>query len=213
MFTGLVECMGKLVSLQPSGSENALVDNGASDIRIRVEVDSPAENSGANVFCADVQEGDSISVSGVCLTALDVSANGFSADVSNETLRLTSLGQLKVDASVNLEKALLPSSRLGGHFVSGHVDGLARVTNISHDARSQRWEFSAPQSLMRFIAVKGSVCLDGVSLTVNEVQDDRFGVNLIPHTLAKTSLAKRAVGDYVNLEVDLIARYLDRLRG
>ena len=212
MFTGLVECMGKLVSVQPSGGEKALVDNGGSDIRIRVEVNSEAENA-ANAFCADVHEGDSISVSGVCLTALDVSASGFSADVSNETLRLTSLGQLKAGSRVNLEKALLPSSRLGGHFVSGHVDGLARVTNISHDARSQRWEFSAPQSLMRFIAVKGSVCLDGVSLTVNEVQDDRFSVNLIPHTLARTSLAQRAVGHYVNLEVDLIARYLDRLRG
>ncbi len=222
MFTGLVECMGKLVSLQASGGEKALADNDSdnsdsdnsgSDIRIRVEIDSLAENSSANAFCADVREGDSISVSGVCLTALDVTNSGFSADVSNETLRLTSLGQLKAGASVNLEKALLPSSRLGGHFVSGHVDGLARVTSISHDARSQRWEFSAPQSLMRFIAVKGSVCLDGVSLTVNEVQGDRFGVNLIPHTLAKTSLAQRAVGDYVNLEVDLIARYLDRLRG
>ncbi len=203
MFTGLVECMGKLVSLQPRDG----------DIRIRVELDSQMENTGATAFCTDVHEGDSISVSGVCLTALDVNASGFSADVSNETLRLTSLGQLNAGSCVNLEKALLPSSRLGGHFVSGHVDGLARVTNISHDARSQRWEFSAPQALMRFIAVKGSVCLDGVSLTVNEVQDDRFSVNLIPHTLAKTSLAQRVVGEYVNLEVDLIARYLDRLRG
>jgi len=213
MFTGLVECMGKLVSLQSRGGKNVGDEKVGGDIRIRVELDSETENTGANAFCADVREGDSISVSGVCLTALEVSASGFSADVSNETLRLTSLGQLNAGASVNLEKALLPSSRLGGHFVSGHVDGLARVTSISHDARSQRWEFSAPQALMRFIAVKGSVCLDGVSLTVNEVQDDRFGVNLIPHTLAKTSLAQRAVGECVNLEVDLIARYLDRLRG
>ena len=218
MFTGLVECMGMLVSLQPSGGKNVGDEHVGdeklgSDIRIRVELDPQTENAGANAFCADVHEGDSISVSGVCLTALDVSENGFSADVSNETLRLTSLGQLKAGASVNLEKALLPSSRLGGHFVSGHVDGLARVTRISHDARSQRWEFSAPPALMRFIAVKGSVCLDGVSLTVNEVHEDRFGVNLIPHTLAKTSLAQRSVGEYVNLEVDLIARYLDRLRG
>jgi len=213
MFTGLVECMGKLVSLQQIDGEKVAVDNGGSDVRIRVELDSQLQNAGANAFCADVHEGDSISVSGVCLTALDVSASGFSADVSNETLRLTSLGQLKAGSSVNLEKALLPSSRLGGHFVSGHVDGLARVTNISHDARSQRWEFSAPSALMRFIAVKGSVCLDGVSLTVNEVLDDCFSVNLIPHTLVKTSLARRAVGEYVNLEVDLIARYLDRLRG
>ena len=208
MFTGLVECMGTLVSLQRIGDENV-----GGDVRIRVELDALMENAEANAFCSDVRAGDSISVSGVCLTALDITDSCFSADVSNETLRLTSLGQLKAGASVNLEKALLPSSRLGGHFVSGHVDGLACVTRISHDARSQRWEFSAPPALMRFIAVKGSVCLDGVSLTVNEVEGDRFGVNLIPHTLAKTSLAQRAVGAYVNLEVDLIARYLDRLRG
>ena len=208
MFTGLVECMGTLVSLQRIGDENV-----GGDVRIHVELDSLIENADANAFCSDVRAGDSISVSGVCLTALDITDSGFSADVSNETLRLTSLGQLKAGASVNLEKALLPSCRLGGHFVSGHVDGLACVTRISDDARSQRWEFSAPPALMRFIAVKGSVCLDGVSLTVNEVEGDRFGVNLIPHTLAKTSLAQRAVGEYVNLEVDLIARYLDRLRG
>ena len=208
MFTGLVECMGTLLSLQQTGDKNV-----GGDIRIRIQPDSQMESAGAHAFCADIREGDSISVSGVCLTALEVSDNAFSADVSKETLRLTSLAQLQVGASVNLEMALLPSSRLGGHFVSGHIDGLARVTSISHDARSQRWEFSAPQPLMRFIAVKGSVCLDGVSLTVNEVQGDRFSVNLIPHTLAKTSFARRAVGEYVNLEVDLIARYLDRLRG
>ena len=209
MFTGLVECMGKLASLQALGSEKV----GGGDIRIRVELDSHSVNGGISGFCADVREGDSISVSGVCLTALAVTSTGFSADVSNETLRLTSLGYLQAGARVNLEKALLPTSRLGGHFVSGHVDGLARVTNVTQDARSQRWEFSAQESLMRFIAVKGSVCLDGVSLTVNEVIENRFSVNLIPHTLAKTSLTERKVGDAVNLEVDLIARYLDRLRG
>ena len=204
--------MGKLVSLQQTGESTAGGKVAGSDLRIRVELDSNSVNASASDFCVDVHEGDSVSVSGVCLTALDISDNGFSADVSNETLRLTSLGQLKVGASVNLEKALLPSTRLGGHFVSGHVDGLAQVTNISQDARSQRWEFSAPQSLMRFIAVKGSVCLDGVSLTVNEVLESSFSVNLIPHTLAKTSLTDRKIGDFVNLEVDLIARYLDRLR-
>ena len=198
--------MGKLASLQKSAGASG-------DIRIRIEVDGLTASVGAGDFCADVAEGDSISVSGVCLTALAITSSGFSADVSNETLRLTSLGQLNIGASVNLEKALLPSSRLGGHFVSGHVDGLAQVLNIRVDSRSQRWEFAAPQSLMRFIAVKGSVCLDGVSLTVNEVIDNRFSVNLIPHTLAKTSLTDRKVGDFLNLEVDLIARYLDRLRG
>ena len=209
MFTGLVECTGKVASLQALGSEK--VDGG--DIRIRVELDSQPVCDGVSGFFADVREGDSISVSGVCLTALAITLTGFSADVSNETLRLTSLGYLQAGARVNLEKALLPTSRLGGHFVSGHVDGLARVTSVTQDARSQRWEFSAPQPLMRFIAIKGSVCLDGVSLTVNEVSQDLFGVNLIPHTLAKTSLTDRKVGDFVNLEVDLIARYLDRLRG
>ena len=200
--------MGKLARLQQTGKNVGGENIESCDLRIRVEL-----GSGTREFFADVHEGDSISVSGVCLTALDISDDGFSADVSNETLRLTSLGQLNVGASVNLEKALLPSTRLGGHFVSGHVDGLAQVTNISQDARSQRWEFSAPQALMRFIAVKGSVCLDGVSLTVNDVTETSFSVNLIPHTLAKTSLTDRKVGDFVNLEVDLIARYLDRLRG
>ena len=209
MFTGLVECTGKVARLQALGSEK--VDGG--DIRIRVELDSQPVCDGVSGFFADVREGDSISVSGVCLTALAITLTGFSADVSNETLRLTSLGYLQAGARVNLEKALLPTSRLGGHFVSGHVDGLARVTSVTQDARSQRWEFSAPQPLMRFIAIKGSVCLDGVSLTVNEVSQDLFSVNLIPHTLAKTSLTDRKVGDFVNLEVDLIARYLDRLRG
>ena len=200
--------MGKLQSLQPQGAGSS------ADIRIRVELAAVAQAAdGAHRFFDDVREGDSISVSGVCLTALEIDKNGFSADVSNETLRLTSLGNLQAGASVNLEKALLPTSRLGGHFVSGHVDGLAQVTSVTHDARSQRWEFSAPQPLMRFIAVKGSVCLDGVSLTVNEVYGDHFSVNLIPHTLAKTSLVERKVGDRVNLEVDLIARYLDRLHG
>ena len=209
MFTGLVECVAVLQSLQAQNSENA----DGCDVRIQIELQTEQVSATTAAFFDDVREGDSISVSGVCLTALNVTANGFSADVSNETLRLTSLGQLKSGANVNLEKALLPTSRLGGHFVSGHVDGLAQVVCIAHDARSQRWEFSAPMSLMRFIAVKGSVCLDGVSLTVNDVIENRFSVNLIPHTLAKTSLTDRKVGDFVNLEVDLIARYLDRLRG
>ena len=209
MFTGLVECVAVLQSLQAQNSENA----DGCDVKIQIELQSDQVSATTAAFFDDVREGDSISVSGVCLTALNVTGKGFSADVSNETLRLTSLGQLKSGANVNLEKALLPTSRLGGHFVSGHVDGLAQVVCITLDARSQRWEFSAPMSLMRFIAVKGSVCLDGVSLTVNEVIENRFSVNLIPHTLAKTSLTDRKVGDFVNLEVDLIARYLDRLRG
>jgi riboflavin synthase len=146
----------------------------------------------------------------VCLTALAIGSQGFAADVSKETLRLTSLGAQPVGGLVNLEKALLPSTRMGGHFVSGHVDGLAQLIDITSEARSQRWQFQAPQSLMRFIAVKGSVCLDGVSLTVNSVEQDRFSVNLIPHTIEKTNFAQRKIGDQLNLEIDLIARYLAR---
>ncbi len=197
MFTGLVECTGILAGLTPIGG----------DIRLQVDLPGHAEVE----FCTDIRTGDSICVAGVCLTALDITAHSFCADVSTETLRLTSLGALKIGARINLEKALLPSTRMGGHFVSGHVDGLAIVHAIRRDARSQRWEFTAPKALMRFIAVKGSACIDGVSLTVNDVGDDRFSVNLIPHTLEKTSLSERVVGDVVNLEVDLIARYLDRL--
>lgn len=195
MFTGLVECTGEILAIADKGG----------DLCMRFSVPEG--------FCADVSEGDSISISGVCLTAIDIDANGFSADVSGETLRLTSLGQRRVGDSVNLEKALLPSSRLGGHFVSGHVDATATVYAISEQARSQIWQFELPAALMRFVAVKGSVCVDGVSLTVNTVDDRRFSVNLIPHTLSKTTLAQRQVGDQVNIEVDLIARYLARLNG
>ena len=127
-------------------------------------------------------------------------------------MRLTSLGAQPVGGIINLEKALLPTTRMGGHFVSGHVDGLATLLSIENQARSQRWVFQAPAELMRFIAVKGSVCLDGVSLTVNEVTGQQFSVNLIPHTLEKTSLTHRQIGEQLNLEVDLIARYLARLQ-
>lgn len=195
MFTGLVECTGEIRQITAKGG----------DLSMRFAVPEG--------FCADVGEGDSISISGVCLTAIDVDAFGFCADISGETLRLTSLGQRSVGDWVNLEKALLPSSRLGGHFVSGHVDATATVHSISEQARSQIWEFELPAALMRFIAVKGSVCVDGVSLTVNTVDARRFSVNLIPHTLSKTTLAQRQVGDQVNIEVDLIARYLARLNG
>ena len=195
MFTGLVECTGEICQITPKGG----------DLSMRFSV--PAG------FCTDVGEGDSISISGVCLTAIEIDDTGFSADISGETLRLTSLGQRQIGDQVNLEKALLPSSRLGGHFVSGHVDTTAVVRQISEQARSQIWQFEMPSALMRFIAVKGSVCVDGVSLTVNSVDAQCFSVNLIPHTLSKTTLAQRKVGDLVNIEVDLIARYLARLNG
>ncbi len=191
MFTGLVETFGAIAKITDLGDR-------------RMRICTPAG------FLQGSKEGDSISVSGVCLTAIDLQADGFSVDVSLESLRLTSLGQLAVGARVNLERALLPSSRMGGHFVSGHVDGLGSVLRKAAQARSEQWEFSAPLALMRLIAVKGSICVDGVSLTVNALTTSGFVVNLIPHTLAQTTLQDRQPGDLVNLEVDLIARYLAR---
>ena len=156
--------------------------------------------------------GDSIAVAGVCLTVVARDQSTFCADVSTETLALTTLGGLAVGAEVNLEQALRLSDRLGGHLVSGHVDGVGRVVSSTPDARAQRWVFRAPDALMRYLAVKGSVAVDGVSLTVNEVGHDTFSVALIPHTIAATTFRARAPSDGVNLEVDVVARYVERLR-
>ena len=195
MFTGIVQSVGRIARLEPRGG----------DVRLHVDT--------ADLDLADVQLGDSIAVSGVCLTAVTLDARGFSADVSNETLSLTTLGQLKTGDPVNLEKALRLADRLGGHLVSGHVDGLGKVVSIVPDGRSQRWTFEVPPALARYIAAKGSVCIDGTSLTVNEVNGARFGVNLIPHTVEHTAFHARRVGDAVNIEVDVIARYVERLIG
>jgi len=195
MFTGIVQSVGRIVRLEPRGG----------DMRLHVDT--------ADLDLADVQLGDSIAVSGVCLTAVMLDARGFSADVSNETLSLTTLGRLKTGDPVNLEKALRLADRLGGHLVSGHVDGLGKVVSIVPDGRSQRWTFEVPPALARYIAAKGSVCIDGTSLTVNEVNGARFGVNLIPHTVEHTAFHARRVGDAVNIEVDVIARYVERLIG
>ena len=194
MFTGIIQAVGQVAALEPRGG----------DVRLRIAAPGwPLD---------DVAEGDSIAVAGVCLTALDLAADGFAADVSIETLNLTTLGRLAPGDGVNLEKALRLSDRLGGHLVSGHVDGVGRVVEIAADARSQRWTFEAPAALARYIAVKGSICIDGVSLTVNAVDGARFGVNLIPHTQAVTTFGTRRPGDAVNLEVDLLARYIERLQ-
>lgn len=193
MFTGIVQAIGRIESREARGGDQRLVIE-AGDLGLD-----------------DVREGDSIAVAGVCLTALDIDGTRFAADVSNETLSLTTLGALAVGAAVNLEKALRLSDRLGGHLVSGHVDGMARVVAVEGDARSQRWTFEVPPPLARYIAAKGSVCLDGVSLTVNTVEGARFSVNLIPHTQAATTFGQRGVGDAVNLEIDLMARYAERL--
>ena len=159
----------------------------------------------------DVQLGESIAISGVCLTVVAFDARSFDVDVSNETLARTTLGALGIGAAVNLERALLATDRLGGHLVSGHVDGIGSVLSVIDDARSQRWKLSAPAAVLRYVAEKGSICVDGVSLTVNAVDNAGFEVNLIPHTLLHTAFGETAVGAAVNLEVDLVARYVERL--
>jgi riboflavin synthase, alpha subunit len=198
MFTGIIQSVGHLARLEPRGG----------DMRLAVDT---ANSTEATFDLADVQLGDSIAVSGVCLTVVALEPHGFSADVSNETLALTTLGQLRSGDPVNLEKALRLADRLGGHLVSGHVDGLGKVISIAPDGRSQRWVFEVPATISRYIAAKGSVCIDGTSLTVNEVNGPRFGVNLIPHTVGHTAFRARRAGDAVNIEVDVIARYVERL--
>jgi riboflavin synthase len=160
---------------------------------------------------ADVTAGDSIAVSGVCLTAVALPGDGFWADVSGETLARTTLGEVKTGAAVNLEKALTPTTRLGGHLVSGHVDGVGTVLTRHDDGRSVRLRVQAPAQLARYIAEKGSVTVDGVSLTVNGVTGATFDLNIVPHTLSETTIGECSPGRRVNLEVDLIARYLERL--
>jgi riboflavin synthase len=164
-----------------------------------------------NLDMSDVQLGDSIAVNGVCLTAIEFDDRSFVADVSNETISLTSLNSLAVGTEVNLEKALLPTTRLGGHLVSGHVDGLGEVISIKDESRSIRLVLRAPDELKHYIASKGSVCIDGTSLTVNKVEDNRFEINIVPHTQQQTIIKHYKPGTRVNLEVDLIARYLERL--
>lgn len=193
MFTGIIQAVGEVAALDAKGG----------DVRLRVRT--------AKLDLGDVRLGDSIAVSGVCLTAVDLPGDGFWADVSGETLAHTILGDLKVGARVNLEKALTPTTRLGGHLVSGHVDGVGEVIERKRDARSERFRIRAPAALARYIAHKGSICVDGVSLTVNAVQGAVFDLNIVPHTLAETTLDDYRSGRKVNLEVDLIARYLERL--
>ena len=159
----------------------------------------------------ELKLGDSIAVSGVCLTAIELPGDGFWADVSAETLSRTILGGLSVGTRVNLEQALMPSSRLGGHLVSGHVDGIGHVTQWFQEGRSWRLTIAAPSELTRYIAVKGSICVDGVSLTVNSISGTEFSLNIVPHTLQETTLSEYKIGRRVNLEADLIARYLERL--
>ena len=193
MFTGLIQTVGRLRAIEPREGDVRLV-------------------FGAGALAMDeVQLGESIAVSGVCLTVVGFDRASFAADVSNESLARSTLGGLEIGAPVNLERALRLGDRLGGHLVSGHVDGVGRVLSVEPDARSQRWRFAAPRELMRYIAEKGSICVDGVSLTVNAVGPDGFEVNLVPHTVEHTAFSETPVGAAVNLEVDQVARYVEAL--
>lgn len=193
MFTGIIEGVGRLAAREALGG----------DIRFTFAV-------GTLPFDG-VQLGESIAVNGVCLTVIEADATSFKADASTETLALTTLGALPLGAALNLERAMRPSDRFGGHMVSGHVDGLGTVQAIVEDARAQRWRFAAPAALLKYVAKKGSICVDGVSLTVNAVDGEGFEVALIPHTVAHTRFAETRVGEAVNLEIDLVARYVERL--
>lgn len=193
MFTGIVQDTGTVAALTARGG----------DVRLAIRV--------GRLDLSRTALGDSVCVQGCCVTVVALLADGFEADLSRETLGLTTLGGLAVGAPVNLEPALRAGDALGGHLVSGHVDGVAAVVSVATDARSTRMVFEAPPALARYFARKGSVTIDGVSLTVNEVAGPRFGVNLIPHTLEVTTLGSLVPGAAVNLEIDPVARYVERL--
>lgn len=193
MFTGIIQAVGTVAAMQPSGG----------DLRLRIRT--------GKLSLDDVGLGDSICTNGVCLTVIELPGDGFWVDVSVETLNFTTLGKLQPGARVNLEKALTPASRLGGHIVSGHVDGVGQVVSLTEDARSTRVELRAPEALAKYIAHKGSICVDGTSLTVNAVNGARFELNIIPQTMAETIFGEYHPDTAVNLEVDVIARYLERL--
>ena len=193
MFTGIIQSVGSIQSCEKRGGDAYLtINTGSLDM-------------------ASVSLGDSIAVNGVCLTAVEYSENSFSADVSSESLSRTTLGELKTDSKVNLEMAVTPTTHLGGHLVSGHVDGVGEIKQRWDDARSERFVIKAPDSLAKYIAEKGSICVDGISLTVNRIAGCEFELNIVPHTLKATTMGEFKVGQHVNLEVDIIARYLERL--
>jgi riboflavin synthase len=193
MFTGIVQDIGRIDQREMRGG----------DMRFTIAVQ--------HLDLARIVAGDSISVQGVCLTAVELNGHSFAADVSTETLSVTTLGQLVVGAAVNLEPALRAGDALGGHLVSGHIDGIGDVLSVREEDRSLRLTIMAPPALSRYLARKGSVTVDGVSLTVNEVDGASFGVNLIPHTRAVTTLGQLKTGSCVNLEIDQVARYVERL--
>lgn len=193
MFTGLVQGVGRLRSRETrDGDMRLIIDTGTLPF-------------------ADAALGESMAVNGCCLTVVAFDRDSFAVDASNETLALTTLGGLHAGAALNLERAMQVQDRFAGHIVSGHVDGVGRVIDIQPDARAQRWRFVMPPSLAKYVAKKGSICVDGVSLTVNAADNGGFAVALIPHTISHTAFAHTRVGDAVNLEIDLVARYVERL--
>ena len=193
MFTGIIEAVGKIEARsQEKGEWRLKFFTGDLDL-------------------SDVKIGDSIAVSGCCLTVVEKQATAFLADVSNETMRCTALGTLEIGSAVNLEKAMLATDRFGGHIVSGHVDGVGHLIKVENEGQSIKMTFKIPSNLSKYVAAKGSICVDGTSLTVNEAKDDYFAVNLIPHTQYETISGSYEIGDSVNLEVDIIARYLERM--
>ncbi len=195
MFTGIIRAKGSIGAIEKRGG----------DVRLRVTT--------ADLPWSEYEVGDSIAVNGVCLTAVRLLDDGFDTDVSVETLDVTTLKQLAVGDAVNLEPALRVGDALGGHLVSGHVDGIGRMTARADDARSIRMTFEVPVELARYIAKKGSICVDGVSLTINEVSGNTFGLNIIPHTAEVTTMGAYEAGTAVNIEVDLLARYIERMLG
>lgn len=193
MFTGIIQAIGCIVSVEASGQEARLV----------LEAPTLGEQP--------LSRGDSLAINGVCLTIAAMEHGRLVVDVSRETLARTNLGTVAAGSRVNLESALTPSTALGGHLVTGHVDGTGELIERREDGRSVRLRIRSPARLSRYIAEKGSICVDGISLTVNDVDDGLFGVNIVPHTLAATTIGERAVGAKLNLEVDIVARYLERL--
>ena len=193
MFTGIIEAVGRIELIEDIGSDKRFIFNTDT------------------LDLSDIKSGDSISVNGVCLSVVELQGNGFSADVSVETLTCTTFNELAVGDKVNLEKALLLSSRLSGHMVSGHVDGKGSIHKKYADARSERFEINFPIELGKYICKKGSICVDGVSLTINDVDKSMFSINIIPHTINETVFSEYIEGTQVNLEVDIVARYLESL--
>ncbi|OOF09032.1 riboflavin synthase [Salinivibrio sp. PR5] len=193
MFTGIIEAVGRVERLTRRGQDMTLtIDSGELDL-------------------CDVKLGDSIATNGVCLTVVALSATGYSADVSSETLARSSLGHLSVGDKVNLEKAMLPTTRFGGHMVAGHVDGLGEVTSVNQTGRAWEYWIRLPSELAKYVALKGSITVDGISLTVNDVNGSTFKLTIVPHTAEQTTIQTFAPGRKVNIEVDVIARYLERL--